>query len=703
MRFVYNRIFSFLFYSLSDPFSPLAASAGVLNEQNRLKRKPSVAFLLSVDSKNKKCKKGRIHAVKIDTSESCESSESSDTSEEENKKIGKELINDLLENGEITRKKNYFSSESESIEEHKAMKSKYDELLAIMNSMLNRVIHTKKKKILKIKKPGKYYTDSDESVEPIKDEDYPDEDDDDTDLYGKKTTSNAVVPTTKASKTTTTQKPPEKKKYKNKIWRPSKKIFKKKTKPSIPVYDDDSLFVEPIGEPEPDCSNSESDSSSDTSVCTAESRWYNGLIYIQKQLKKILGLDCSCKQLSGMKKKFDTENQRGNKEKDFSSSAAECDDEKDSVNDETEKVKLPVDNYKQTDKNKYSDVNDAYANENTAQEDYGDENPARTEQKQPIPSKLNKRDKFNKSITKKIEPSIKVVDKLSKPHLTKTLSPDYFTDEELQYFRYQPRKSSDTGRPTNDQPIRNRRKRNDGVVKHKQIHFHKRSTEQWINSPSEIRSAKNNNNNTTAEVDDDPEEIPIDLEKMDDNENEQNYQRKLRQIFDMMNNSNNSETQNENADKNTKFARKPIFHPSEGHILTSENNYGLELKKFVEEIIQESGIPLKTRTAVDNGDPNEDDKPAGGTKAVDDTDNQNTAKKPNNIPRKNNKQSQVQDKMQIGFELVDERTLVLSRHGLKIPLRLVKDKQGKIHLVLDRKYMCRCCRRRREKVVQKCD
>lgn len=159
-----------------DPIQSYETEMSVAaDDQNRLKRKPTIAIVLAIDSKDSKPTRttnNKYHALSIDALESRETN-----SNEIKKNIGKELIHELLKNGHVHRKPDYYYSDENVSEQRKQMDSKYDELIAALNSILAHAQNNNGNGAgLMLNKPGKYYSSGDNSCES--DEDFPDIDDD---------------------------------------------------------------------------------------------------------------------------------------------------------------------------------------------------------------------------------------------------------------------------------------------------------------------------------------------------------------------------------------------------------------------------------------------------------------------------------------------------------------------------------------------
>lgn len=92
---------------------------------SRSARKPTISILLTIDDDGDN---GRIRAV--DLSEDCD-----DDSYEMKKKIGKQLIKKLVRAGDVDRKPNFHNSDESGCQKHK-----YDELMAALNSIVDRAV-----------------------------------------------------------------------------------------------------------------------------------------------------------------------------------------------------------------------------------------------------------------------------------------------------------------------------------------------------------------------------------------------------------------------------------------------------------------------------------------------------------------------------------------------------------------------------------
>lgn len=95
---------------------------------NRSPRKPSISILLTIEDDGDN---GRIRAVNL--SEDCD-----DDSYEMKKKIGKQLIKKLVHAGDVDPKPNFHNSGESGCQ--KQMSSKYDELMAALNNIVDRAV-----------------------------------------------------------------------------------------------------------------------------------------------------------------------------------------------------------------------------------------------------------------------------------------------------------------------------------------------------------------------------------------------------------------------------------------------------------------------------------------------------------------------------------------------------------------------------------
>lgn len=106
-----------------------------LPKLNRSTRKPSISILLTIDDDGDD---NQIQAVNLDEDED---------SYEVKRKIGKRLIKKLVRTGDVDRKPNFYSSDESGCQKH--MNSKYDELMAALNSIIDRAMQNDENRIVR--------------------------------------------------------------------------------------------------------------------------------------------------------------------------------------------------------------------------------------------------------------------------------------------------------------------------------------------------------------------------------------------------------------------------------------------------------------------------------------------------------------------------------------------------------------------------
>lgn len=118
---------------------------------NRSTRKPSISILLTIDDDGNN---GRIRELDLDDDED---------SYEVKKKIGKRLIKKLVRTGDVDRKPNFHNSDESGCQ--KQMNSKYDELMAALNSIVDRALQNDPNRIGQVK-PAYYDHSGDKHKSP---------------------------------------------------------------------------------------------------------------------------------------------------------------------------------------------------------------------------------------------------------------------------------------------------------------------------------------------------------------------------------------------------------------------------------------------------------------------------------------------------------------------------------------------------------